>query len=162
MIRYVHSNAKFEKMLNALRTSEKMAVAASRKADEIIDNILQHGMDTPLSEMGKLTRHGEFRIKNCIKFDIGKGHRLVCVKDHDSLYLLFVGTHDDCSAWVENNRNYEPDPDRNNIITRFVASKDQNGSLHTDPGTLEPDYEDLLLEKITEKDLRMVFSGLVQ
>lgn len=161
MIRYVHSNSKFEKMLNALRTSEKMAVSASKKADEIIDNILQYGMDTPLTEMGKLTRHGEVRIKNCIKFDIGKGYRMVCVKDDDRLYLLFVGGHDACSAWVENNRNYVPDPDRNNIITRHVANNDQDSPHPMDTLPMEPDYEDLLMEKITERDLKIVFSGLL-
>jgi len=31
MIRFVHSNPKFEKMLNAMRTSEKMAVSAAKK-----------------------------------------------------------------------------------------------------------------------------------
>lgn len=161
MIRYVHSNAKFEKMLAALRTSEKMAVAASRKADEIINNIIQHGMDTPLPELGKLTRHGEFRIKNCIKFDIGKGHRLVCVKEDDHLYLLFVGTHDACSAWVENNRNYEPDPDRSNIITRQVTQTQDKGPRTSSHLPEEPDYEDLLLEKITDRDLKTIFSGLL-
>lgn len=161
MIRYVHSNAKFEKMLAALRTSEKMAVSAAKKADEIIENIIQNGMNTPIADMGKMTRHGEFRIKNCIKFDIGKGYRMVCVKEDDCVYLLFVGTHDACSAWVENNRNFEPDPTRSNIITYPVVKADGKASRDHDPDMKEPDYEDLLLAKITDKDLKIVFSGLI-
>lgn len=161
MIRYVHSNPKFEKMLAALRTSEKMAVAAAKKADEIIENIIRKGVDTPLTELGKMTRHGEFRIKNCVKFDLGKGHRLVCVKDDDCLHLLFVGTHDACSAWVENNRTYEPDPHRSTIITPcIIPPPDSDTQGHSRPSQ-EPDYEDLLLEKITEKELRIVFNGLI-
>lgn len=158
MISYVHSNLKFEKMLDAMRSSEKMAVSAAKKADAIIRNIIKNG-DTRLSVLGKFTRHGEFRIKNCIKYDIGKGYRMVCVKEKDSLYLLFVGTHDDCSAWVENNRNYSPDPDKKNLITHTVEFSVDEDSLS--PLTPEPDYDDILLSKITEKDLKAVFCGLL-
>jgi len=158
MIRYVHSNPKFEKMLATMRSSEKMAVSAAKKADALIQNIIQNG-ESRLSILGKFTRHGEFRIKNCIKYDIGKGYRMVCVKDQDSLFLLFVGTHDDCSAWVENNRNFTPDSSRKNLITFEI---EQNGYHRTDKSlTTEPDYEDILLSKITEKDLKTVFRGLL-
>ena len=158
MIRYVHSNPRFERMLASMRSSEKMAVSAAKKADEIIRNIIRNG-DTPLSVLGKFTRHGEFRIKNCIKYDIGKGYRMACVKDQDSLYLLFVGTHDDCSAWIENNRNYSPDASRKSLITFEVT---QVVALNTsDAVQIEPDYEDLLLARITEKDLKTVFRGLI-
>ena len=158
MIRYVHSNPRFERMLDAMRSSEKMAVSAAKKADAIIANIVKNG-DSRLSVLGKFTRHGEFRIKNCIKYDIGKGYRMVCVKDREDLYLLFVGTHDDASAWVENNRNFTPDPSRKNLITSEV---EQTGDVKADLNTFqEPDYEDILLSRITEKDLKNVFRGLL-
>jgi hypothetical protein len=145
-------------MLTAMRSSEKMAVSAAKKADAIIRSIIKNG-DSRLSVLGKFTRHGEFRIKNCIKYDIGKGYRMVCVKDQENLYLLFVGTHDDCSAWVENNRNFTPDPARKNLITFLVGQadnpEDENGYC------TESDYEDILLSRITEKDLKTVFRGLL-
>jgi hypothetical protein len=146
-------------MLNALKTSEKMAVSASKKADEIIQNIIKNG-DSPLSDLGKFTRHGEFRIKNCIKYDIGKGYRMVCVKDDDRLYLLFVGTHDDCSAWVENNRNFIPDHTRKGTITYNVDMASQESETTVFFQNNE-DYEEILLAKITERDLKTVFKGLV-
>jgi hypothetical protein len=145
-------------MLSAMRSSEKMAVSAAKKADAIIRNIVRNG-DSRLSVFGKFTRHGEFRIKNCVKYDIGKGYRMVCVKELDSLYLLFIGTHDDCSAWVENNRNYSPDPERKNLITYHVESGIEDG----EPPSLseEADYDDILLSTVTEKDLKIVFRGLI-
>ncbi len=36
MLRYIHSHARFEKRFDALKKSEKMAVAAAKKAGEII------------------------------------------------------------------------------------------------------------------------------
>lgn len=159
MLKYVHSNPKFEKRFNALKKSEKMAVVASKKAEEIISNIINNGK-VPLSILGKFTKHGETRIKNCIKFDIGKGHRLVCVKEKEHLFLLFIGTHDDCDTWIENNRNLNPDPDnKNNITYEILHSVEQQAdSISFD--LTESDYEDVLLEKITEKDLQYVFRGL--
>lgn len=56
MICYIYSNTRFEKMLAAMRISEKMAVAATKKADKIIQNIRTNG-GIPLSEQGKFTRH---------------------------------------------------------------------------------------------------------
>lgn len=158
MIRYIHSNPRFEKMLAAMRSSEKMAVSAAKKADAIIRNIIKNG-DSRLSVLGKFTRHGEFRIKNCIKYDIGKGYRMVCVKEQENLYLLFVGTHDDCSAWVENNRNFTPDPARKNLTTFLVEQADNPEYENT--YSAESDYEDILLSRITEKDLKTVFRGLL-
>lgn len=158
MIRYVHSNPRFERMLDAMRSSEKMAVSAAKKAESIINNIIKNG-DSRLSVLGKFTRHGEFRIKNCIKYDIGKGYRMVCVKDGEDLFLLFVGSHDDASAWVENNRHFTPDPSRRNLIT-FEVCQDQ-GPMEAFDLADEPDYEDLLLSRITDKDLQTVFRGLL-
>jgi hypothetical protein len=160
MIRFIHSHPKFEKMLDALKTSEKMAVSAAKKADDIIAGIIENG-DTPLSRLGKFARHGEVRIKNCIKFDIGKGYRMVCVKENDALYLLFVGTHDDCSAWIENNRNFTPDPGRKNTIT-YTVTHPTGPESQDDSLPVEPDYDALLFERITDRDLKTVFQGLIQ
>lgn len=160
MLKYVHFHTRFEKRLDALKHSEKMAVAAARKAEDIIYAILNEG-DAPLTKKGKIARHGEARIKNCIKFDIGKGHRLVCVKDKEHIYLLFVGTHDDCYAWIENNRNYKPDPKAINLITRPILKQQNVNTQLIEEALNEADYEDLLLEKITDKDLKHIFRGLV-
>lgn len=160
MLQYIHYNTKFEKRLNALKKSEKMAVAAVKKAEEIINNI-KNNIEAPLSNLGKFSKHGEARIKNCIKFDIGKGYRLICVRKKDHLFLLYIGTHDDCATWIENNRNLSPDPDNKNWITHSVTNSSEISVNHLSEGLLEDDYEDILLEKITEKDLQSVFRGLI-
>lgn len=159
MLKFVHSNAKFEKRLNALKKSEKMAVSAAKKAEEIISNIINNG-EVPLSILGKFTRHGEARIKNCIKFDIGKGHRLVCVKEKENLFLFFIGTHDDCATWIENNRKLSPDPDNKNNIRYEISHPVKQMVNFISEDLTESDYEDLLFKKITEKDLQYVFRGL--
>lgn len=159
MLRYIHLYPRYEKRLNALKQSEKMAVSAAKKADAIVEGLLEDGFSR-LADKGKFSRHGEARIRNCIKFDIGKGYRVVCVKENDHLFFLFIGTHDDCATWIENNRNFRPDPFLKQLTTLPVRS-DSTGDLSPkNTPCPEPDYEDILLERITEKDLRYVFRGL--
>lgn len=160
MIRFIHSSPKFEKRLNALRKSEKMAVAAARKADEIIQGLI-NSSGYRLSELGKLTRHGECRIKNSVKYDLGKGYRMFCVKEEEHLFLLYIGTHDDCSAWIENNRNFSPDTEKKNIISYAVKTTSGDPDTGRDLSEPQPDYEDLLMAKITERELKYIFRGLL-
>ena len=44
----------------------------------------------------KTTKHGETRIKSCIKFDLGDAFRLVTVQSNRIVWLLFCGSHDEC------------------------------------------------------------------
>ena len=158
MIRFIHSNGRFERRLNDLRRSEKFAVAAA-KADKIIENLIRRG-ETSVIETGRLSRYGEARIPNCVKYDLGKGYRLVCVKRRDRLFLLYIGTHDDCHKWIEDNRGFIPDMGQKNIITRAVHNAGLSEKEEAHDSEQEPDYDDLLMARITEKDLRWVFQGL--
>ena len=159
MIRFIHSDPRFERRLNDLRRSERFAVAAAKKADKIIDNLIRRG-EASIIETGKLSRYGEARIPNCVKYDLGKGYRLVCVKRTDHLFLLYIGTHDDCHKWIEDNRSLIPDMDQKNIITRAAYNACLSGKKAEHDNGKEPDYDELLMTKITEKDLRWIFQGL--
>jgi hypothetical protein len=56
-------------------------------------------------ELNNLTRHGENRIDHCIKYDISNdAHRLITVHSDNYIYLLFVGSHDECDKWLDRNR----------------------------------------------------------
>ncbi|SCY37243.1 hypothetical protein [Desulfoluna spongiiphila] len=158
MIRFIHLTHQFEKQLSAMKRSSKMAVAASRKADAIINRLAANGM-SPLNEAGKLSHHGERRIRHAVKFDIGKGYRMLAVKKNEQLYLLFVGAHDNCAAWVENNRGLE-NPGELTRIRTLTAALPRNEPPAGPDLSPEPDYDDLLLARVTEQDLCVVFQGL--
>jgi hypothetical protein len=159
MIRFVHSKPRFEKRLKNLQKSEKFAVAAAMKADKIIDNLVCKG-NRSIIETGRLSRYGEARIPNCIKYDLGKGYRLVCVRQREHFFLLYIGTHDDCRRWIENNRGLIPDIHQRNTKTRFILNSPVTQGDETKDPEKDIDYEDLLMARITEKDLRWVFRGL--
>ncbi|MBK1829605.1 DEAD/DEAH box helicase [Verrucomicrobiaceae bacterium R5-34] len=53
----------------------------------------------------KLTKHGETRIKHCVKYDISNdAHRLVTVHTDNFIYLLYVGTHEQTDKWLDKNK----------------------------------------------------------
>ena len=156
MIRSVHLTHRFEKQLEAMRRSEKMAVSASRKADAIITRLLEDD-SRPLCKAGKLSNYGESRIQNAIKYDIGKGYRMLGVKKGEGLYLVFVGSHDHCSAWIENNRGLEKPSELKRIRTLKVA----HAPTREPPSTNPPiEKYDPLTAHITQEELSMVFCGI--
>lgn len=161
MICYVHRDLRFEKYLNTLRERGGAALSAAKKAEEIVHKILVKGRDNSL-KVGKLTRKGELRIRYGIKYDLGNGYRLVCAKKGPHLILLYIGTHDDCSRWLERNKGLQCEIDNNGnnmMVTRKVASSDYNPTVTIDSAD---EYEEQLMKRLDDKILRNIFCGLVE
>lgn len=160
MIRFVHRDPKFDKRLEGLHKEGKKAANAARKAREIIERMAHLGGLSP-EQFGGLTRHGEARIANCLKYDLGAGYRMVCISSEPHLFLMAIGTHDECHRWIENNRGLEPAPELFRVTTLAVKSrpaKTQPSAAKRPPATPEGDFS--LRESIAERDLRRVFCGL--
>lgn len=159
MLQCIHLDPRVEKRLETLRRSGKKAALAADKAEEIISR-LQSGGVIP-DKVGTVTKHGELRIKGVMKYDLGSGYRLVTYKNGDELFLLYVGTHDDCHRWIENNRELTVDQ----IEERCILLPIMKGAADACPEkTVEIDEDDEFdpLSHATEKDLRQVFCGLVE
>ncbi len=158
IIPVIHRNSRFNRSLRSLKRAGGTAARAADCAEAIIKRL--SSLDGSLARMGKLTRNGEARIKNCIKFDLGGGYRLLCLKTSKYFLLLFAGTHDDCDRWIVNNR--ESLRVMEDSIKKIPLKPKPAGKIDTLPEERETahDYEDILLEKISERDLRWIFSGL--
>jgi hypothetical protein len=151
-----HRPPRFNKCLENLRKSGGKAARAATRAEEIIQ-WLQDEPDAANRLWNHLTKHGELRIDRCVKYDLGGAYRLVGVRRGRNLVFSFVGTHDDCDRWLENNRGHAPQ------IEPDVAPPLPEAKTDESPGeTLEPqaDYDALLMERIDEQVLRKVFSGI--
>jgi len=63
---------------------------------------------TEAQNLGELqlmpTNHGETRIPDCEKYNLGDGYRLVVQYTGDLGLFLFVGSHDDTDQWLENHK----------------------------------------------------------
>ena len=110
--------------------------------------------------LNRRTKNGELRINGCRKYNLGGGYRLICVKRGNHLVATYVGSHDDCDRWLENNRGFEPEIPLSNDLRSPFREKESEHPSRWEPLALEPDYDDLLMEKIDEGILRRIFVGI--
>ncbi len=159
MILSIHRNMKFDKQMEFLRNSGGTAANAVKKAEEIIERIVSKGRTSP-DEIGRLTKNGELRLKHGRKYDLGSGYRLICVHRGYHLMLLYIGSHDECSRWLEHNRGFDHSMNyKNNEITatREMSDGDQLSVKDNRP---DDEYEKQLMKKIDDKTLRRIFFGI--
>ena len=157
MIEFVHIDTRVRKKLKRqLQKKNSYAANAAKKAEKIINALLN---GTKPFQAGKLTGNGDARIKNCLKYDLGKGFRLVCIKGEKSFFLLFAGNHDCCDKWINKNRNIKPDNCSDSIKiypTRY--SSETFMEIQNIPE--KADLKKTLMGKISQADLRKIFHGL--
>ncbi len=158
MIQTAYLDPKLDKCLNNLRRSGKKASLAADRADEIISR-LRAGIFPP-GQVATVTKHGELRIKGCMKYDLGSGYRLVTLKEGRRIYLLYIGSHDECHRWIENNRDLplEMIQERSEAIAiKPQSSRDVSQNAPEDMPAEEYVLEDLY----DDNELRHIFSGLI-
>jgi hypothetical protein len=80
----------------------------------------------PFSSL-RQTKHGESRIKNCVKFDLENFCRLVTVRAGDTWILLYCGSHDECDSWLEANRGFVPVVSEAGVVSATWESADETG-----------------------------------
>jgi hypothetical protein len=160
MIRYIYKDSNFDEKLLELRRQGGTSSAVTKKADEIIKKLLSNARSSPF-EIGRLTRKGEQRIKNCKKYNLGNGYRMICLKDGNSLIFLYIGTHDECTRWLERNKDLKYELD-NATCTLISKSLKPDDSVHNEEIDYAEEYEKQLLEKIDDKILRKIFCGLCE
>lgn len=145
-----------------MRKAGKKAKLAAQKTDDIIGRLKNQGYLMP-EELGKVTKHGELRLKNCIKYDLGNGYRLITIKQKNNLFVLYVGTHDECHQWVVNNRELKLDVIRDRCAVFSVDTP--NMPRQPEAVCRETDTDDDLeqrIENLSDRELREIFCGLVK
>ena len=72
----VNVHPKVERQLTALEKQANKPCVPAARARCIIGALIR-GM--PLASAGLMKRKTDKRLKNCLKFDLGLGYRLVCI-----------------------------------------------------------------------------------
>ncbi|GAB6905795.1 conserved hypothetical protein [Desulfosarcina cetonica] len=160
MIDKIHLDPKLQKCLTTLKKGSARASLAADRVETIIDALKTGG--TLPGQVCAFTRNGEARIKGCRKFDLGAGYRLVTLKQDNDLYLLFAGTHDECARWIENNRDHLPlemIAERSRTVRRSTRHAQ---ATEPAPRRRDAEPEEDWLPPLDDRDLRIVFSGLVE
>lgn len=162
MIRSIHLTARFNRRLACFDRAGKKSGLAARKARAIIDGIARCGAIPP-AFAAETTRHGEKRIRGCVKYDLGGGYRMVTVKQADLLYVVFAGTHDETDRWLANRDNRRVGPMvETGGRTLSVNPGRPDGPARARPRPAPPSdgFSDLSATP-DDKLLRRIFSGLV-
>jgi hypothetical protein len=155
----VYRESRFNRCLERLRRGAKADRAAAQRADELIAQFTQKSLQT--DRIHRRTKHGELRIEKCLKYNLGGGYRLLCLRREGQLLLLYIGSHDACDRWLENNRQFEPgSTGRAGEIAMEAAGAPKESRPERDRESQTRDYDDLLMEKIDQKTLRNIFRGL--
>lgn len=155
----IHRDAKFNKCLDGLRRGGGEAIQAAHRAEEIIEELASRGTSS-IGAMQKRTKHGELRIDKCIKFDLGCAYRLICIRQKYHWFLLYVGTHDDCDRWLNNNRGLQLEQYQNMPDAPEYPAIQPDTPVSVNPPDRDVDYDEIALKEIRPRDLRWVFRGL--
>ena len=106
------------------------------------------------------TKHGENRLPNIEKFDLGDGFRLV-VQLIDGVkktrVFLFVGDHDDSQRWLDNHKNYRWVRRRDDRELEFVmvSSAESSNNIPIDRLNFDASDEERknpLLHRLSDAD----------
>ena len=129
-------------------------VHAFNRANVIQSNITNNGIDA--IERIPTTNNGETRIKNCIKFDLTNGCRLITVRKQNNIILLFAGNHEACDKYLDKNRGltWSYNNGDKELVPVYVSTEGNR----IDGGT---DYSlGKLYTKIPERYKNKIFEGL--
>lgn len=97
----------------------------------------------------KTTKHGESRIRNCIKYDLGNGFRLITAASDRIIWLLFCGSHDECDKWLESNSGWIPTMSRGEVV---FARRNPAGSTPAMRGDAVPSIS-ALIDRLDENHI---------
>lgn len=156
MPKQIHVSPKVERQLAVLERQGTTRSIAAQRVRRIIDALI-HG-DSPASA-GLLKKKSDRRVRNCLKFDLGAGFRLICVSERENIYILFVGDHDSSDNWLDNYSKKKPHKTELEMNT-YIVDK-QCAQMSGTPTPMKNMFEDPGFFRITQEELRRVFKGLV-
>lgn len=159
----LHVSAKVEDRIEQLKKAGKAGKALAQRARGIIES-LASGVDPITTEaVGSFTKYGEKRIKNCLKYDLGCGYRLITLQREQTLFIPIFGTHDECQRWLEDHSRLKAYAAGNGFVFQIArVQQQQNNSAMIAQGSGDDSVDEDCDEKITDRQLRIVFLGLVE
>ena len=162
-MKYVHVSAKVERRVENLRQSGKAGNVLARKVTNIISRLTSGAVPDHGETIVNYTKYGEKRIKNCRKYDLGCGYRLITLQRGEKFFIPFLGTHDECRRWLENNsRLKEFTVGKGKTVC--ISQRKQSPALPLDEDTasIQTNADDEAMLNLSDRDLRRVFCGLVE
>jgi len=161
-MKFVYISPKVENRIESLKKYGKAGNSLAQKVIRIIESLTSGVIRSPIDSISRYTSYGENRIKNCRKYDLGCGYRLITLQRGQKIFIPFFGTHDECQRWLENNSRLKKVPDANGTLFQIPDQQPLTSPKKADSAGIEENTEDDVMLKLSDKDLRRIFSGLVE
>ena len=155
----IHQTRAFRKQFQAMHKAGKKERTIAERAERIIHRLQTDPLDEKAS--CRRTHNGELRLRDCRKYNLSCGFRLVGLKRDDRLIFTCIGSHDDCQRWIENNRDFQDEIESQPIPPIQLGSSAED-CAEEEELIKEDEYEEQLMEQIDDCMLREVFAGLCQ
>ncbi len=153
----IHQTRRFAKRLSYFNNAGKIERIVADRARQIIADLQKNLLDEKAE--CKRTIHGELRLNDCRKYDLSCGFRLIALKRDNRLIFTYIGSHDDCQQWIENNRNYQ-DSIKSTAIPLVSEAPLACPTPSPNDQPLPDEYEEQLRAQIDDQVLRSIFAGL--
>jgi len=159
----VYLSAKVQTRIDRLKKNGKAGHQLARKVTGIIESLTSGTVNRHRDAVGSYTKYGENRIKNCHKYDLGCGYRLITLQRGSKVYIPFLGSHDDCQRWLSNNSRMKDAAVGKGALFRILPAGRLAGG-QPDAGLVDSAKKgaDELRLELSDKELRRVFCGLVE
>lgn len=155
----VHIHPKLKKQLTAMKGQANAPSIAAGRAGKIIEAMIK-GRTSQAA--GLFRARSDTRVKNSWKYDLGAGYRLICIRTKQSIYVMHVGDHESCDAWLNNNSKKQPQNTKIKMTTFTIRDNPAAFDFQTARSPdRKPDFDDQYLTPIPQEYLKKVFCGLV-
>lgn len=160
-MKYIFVSTKVQSRIDALNKSGKSGACLAQKTTRIIEKLVAGDFRNHADAVGNPTKYGEKRIQNCRKYDLGCGYRLITLPRDETIFVAFLGTHDECHRWLESNSGMKDFNCRGGKTLRVSGKKRRMKQIKV-AEKIDLDTDDDFIRNLTDKDLRYVFSGLIE
>jgi mRNA-degrading endonuclease YafQ of YafQ-DinJ toxin-antitoxin module len=159
----IHQTRAFRKQFQSMYRGGKKERTIIERAEAIIRRLQTDALDEKAA--CKRTHNGELRLRYCRKYNLSCGVRLISLKRDHRLIFTYIGSHDDCQKWIENNRDFQDEIESRPMP--LLTCEQQGESLGE--ATLEElimddeqsdEYEEQLMSRLNDHVLREIFVGL--
>lgn len=162
MICSIYCARSLTRQVSSLQKSGRKGELAAAQFARIVELLRSVGPEIE-EVFSQRTKRGEYRIKNCVKYDLGSGYRLITIRVGDRLYIPFLGDHDAADLWLERHKQDGFQPRVAAYQCHPIVKTCQNDPEAGNPGPtldVEDRYEMELRERLDESMLKSLFPGL--
>ena len=162
MVFYLHLSCSLERQLDKITDSSSYVNCVMLKCRQLLSDMREFGLHHE-KVVSKRTRKGEQRLKNCVKYDMGAGYRLVTVMNDSHLFVTHLGTHDETDQWFDRHKGDDFTPENSSYnLERVDIREHENVSQSLVGAELidSDEYEAQLEAKLNESLLLSIFHGL--